>query len=230
MKFLDSISDAFVAVDQNLNFTYFNKKAEKLLNITQEEALGKNQWDLFNYAKGTIAEEEYNKALKNNETRTFDFYDELLDKWFNIRSYPSKRGLSIYFRDITLEKKQQEELEKLNQELQDYTHKLEQSNQELEQFAYIASHDLQEPLRMVSSFITQLQKKYENQLDDKAQTYINFAVDGAQRMRQIIIDLLEYSRAGTQKVELQKLDLNNEIAEVLSLLHSSINKKTLNWK
>ena len=226
-EILESISDAFVAVDHNLNFTYFNKKAEKLLNITKEEALGKNQWDLFKYAQGTIAEEEYNKALKTNETRTFDFYNELLDKWFNIRSFPSKRGLSTYFRDITLEKKQQEELEKLNQELQDYIQKLENSNQELEQFAYIASHDLQEPLRMVSSFMTQLKNKYEGQLDDKAQTYINFAVDGAHRMRQIIIDLLEYSRAGTQKVELQKLDLNNEIAEVLSLLHSSINKKNI---
>jgi PAS domain S-box-containing protein len=226
-EILESISDAFVAVDHNLNFTYFNKKAEKLLNITKEEALGKNQWDLFKYAKGAIAEEEYNKVLKNNETRTFDFYNEPLDKWFNIRSYPSKKGLSTYFRDITLEKKQQEELEKLNQELQDYIQKLENSDQELEQFAYIASHDLQEPLRMVSSFMTQLKNKYEGQLDDKAQTYINFAVDGAQRMRQIIIDLLEYSRAGTQKVELQKLDLNNEIAEVLSLLHSSINKKNI---
>ncbi|RUA34144.1 MAG: hypothetical protein DSY77_06635 [Bacteroidetes bacterium] len=226
-EILESISDAFLAVDKDYNFIYFNKKAEKLLKIKKEDALGKNKWDLFSYAKGTIAEKEYNKALKNNETRTFDFYNEPLEKWFNIRSYPSKRGLSIYFRDITLEKEQQKELEKLNHELQDYTQKLEKSNQELEQFAYIASHDLQEPLRMVSSFMTQLKNKYEGQLDDKAQTYINFAVDGAHRMRQIIIDLLEYSRAGTQKVELQKLDLNDEVAEVLSLLHSSINKKNI---
>jgi PAS domain S-box-containing protein len=226
-EILESISDAFLAVDKDFNFIYFNRKAEKLLNIKKEDAIGKNKWDLFSYAKGTIAEEEYNKALKYNVTRTFDFFNKPLDKWFNIRSYPSKSGLSIYFRDITLEKKQQQELEQLNDELQDYTQKLEQSNQELEQFAYIASHDLQEPLRMVSSFMTQLKNKYEGQLDDKAQTYINFAVDGAQRMRQIIIDLLEYSRAGTQKVELQKLDLNNEIAEVLSLLHSSIHKKNI---
>ncbi|WP_375581099.1 PAS domain S-box protein [Marivirga tractuosa] len=226
-EILESISDAFLAVDKDYNFIYFNKKAEKLLNIKKEDAIGKNKWDLFRYAKGTIAEEEYDKALKYNETRTFDFYNEPLEKWFNIRSYPSKRGLSIYFRDITLEKKQQEELEKLNQELQEYTQKLENSNKELEQFAYIASHDLQEPLRMVSSFMTQLKNKYESQLDDKAQTYINFAVDGAHRMRQIIIDLLEYSRAGSQKEELQKLDLNEELAEVLSLLHSSLNIKNV---
>ena len=225
-EILESISDAFLAVDKDYNFIYFNKKAEKLLKIKKEDALGKNKWDLFSYAKGTIAEKEYNKAL-NNETRTFDFYNEPLEKWFNIRSYPSKRGLSIYFRDITLEKEQQKELEKLNHELQDYTQKLEQSNQELEQFAYIASHDLQEPLRMVSSFMLQLQNKYQNQLDEKAQTYINFAVDGAKRMRQIIIDLLDFSRAGTQNEKLEHLDLNEEIAEVLSLLHTSINQKNV---
>jgi PAS domain S-box-containing protein len=226
-EILDSISDAFLAVDRDFNFTYFNQKAEKLLQIKKEDAIGGNKWDLFSYAKGTIAEEEYNKALKNNETRTFDFYNEPLNKWFNIRSYPSKAGLSIYFRDISQEKQTQQKLEELNAELKQYTQKLEQSNKNLEQFAYIASHDLQEPLRMVSSFMTQLQKKYEDQLDDKAQTYINFAVDGTHRMRQIIVDLLEYSRAGTQKEELQKLDLNDEIAEVLSLFHSSISKKNI---
>lgn len=226
-EILESISDAFLAVDQDFNFTYFNQKAEKLLQIKKEDAIGKNQWDLFSYAKGTIAEVEYKKAFKNNETRTFDYFNEHLNIWLNIRAYPSKNGLSVYFRDVTQEKKQQEKLKKLNNELEEYTQKLETSNKELEQFAYIASHDLQEPLRMVSSFLTQLKKKYESQLDDKAQTYINFAVDGAHRMRQIIIDLLEYSRAGNQKEVLQKLDLNEELAEVLSLLHSSLNTKNV---
>jgi PAS domain S-box-containing protein len=229
-EILESISDAFVAVDRDFNFTYFNRKAENLLNITKEEALGKNQWDLFEYAKGSIAEKEYNKSISNNETRTFDYYNEPLNMWLNIRTYPSKNGLSIYFRDITQEKEHQKELERLNSELKNYTQKLEQSNKDLEQFAYIASHDLQEPLRMVSSFMTQLQNKYVNQLDDKAQTYINFAVDGAKRMRQIIVDLLEYSRVGTQTEKLQKLDLNEEVAEVLSLLHPSINKKNIDFE
>jgi hypothetical protein len=69
----------------------------------------------IHYAKGTIAEKEYKKALKNNETRTFDFYNEPLSKWFNIRTYPSKTGLSIYFRDVTQEKKQEEELKTLTE-------------------------------------------------------------------------------------------------------------------
>ena len=226
-EILESISDAFVAVDKEYNFIYFNKKAEELLQIKKEKAIGKNMWELFNYAKGSIAENEYKKSFKNNETRIFDFYNEPLNTWLNIKSFPSKKGLSIYFRDITHEKQQQEELEKLNSDLNEYARKLEESNKELEQFAYIASHDLQEPLRMVSSFMVLLKKKYENQLDDKAQTYINFAVDGTERMRKIIVDLLDFSRAGTEHESLEKLDLNEELAEVLSLLHSSISKKNV---
>ena len=136
-------------MDKDYNFIYFNKKAEELLQIKKDDAIGKNMWELFNYAKGSIAENEYKKSFKNNETRIFDFYHEPLKTWLNIKSFPSKKGLSIYFRDITHEKQQQEELEKLNSDLNDYARKLEESNKELEQFAYIASHDLQEPLRMV---------------------------------------------------------------------------------
>ncbi|MGM0581264.1 MAG: PAS domain-containing sensor histidine kinase [Bacteroidota bacterium] len=226
-EILESISDAFVAVNKNFEFIYLNKRAENFLNTKKKEVLGKNIWDLVGYAKGSIAEIELNKSLNNIESRAFDYYNEYMDIWFNIKSYPSKSGLSIYFRDITQEKKQQGKLKSLNEELQQYTQKLEQSNKDLEQFAYIASHDLQEPLRMVSSFMLQLKKKYGNQLDDKAQTYINFAVDGTQRMRQIIVDLLEFSRVGTQNEKLEELDLNEEIAEVLSLLHTSVNKKNV---
>lgn len=99
------------------------------------------------------------------------------------------------------------------------------SNEELEQFAYVASHDLQEPLRMVSSFLTQLDKKYSDQLDEKANQYIHFAVDGAQRMRQIILDLLDYSRLNQDKNIREKVDLNKAISEVISLERSHIEEK-----
>jgi signal transduction histidine kinase len=95
-----------------------------------------------------------------------------------------------------------------------------QKNEELEQFAYVASHDLQEPLRMVSSFMKLLHDKYHSQLDEKAQKYIHFAVDGATRMKQMINDLLAYSRAGRWEKKMETIDmvgLLEEITQELSL-------------
>lgn len=103
---------------------------------------------------------------------------------------------------------------------------LEQKNTELEQFAYAASHDLKEPLRMVTGFLTQLEKKYSSTLDDKAKQYIHFAVDGAQRMRQLILDLLEFSRVGRVGSQIEEIDLNNIISEILTLYKKEIEDKS----
>ena len=106
--------------------------------------------------------------------------------------------------DVTKEREYQFSLEKLNDELELHAKNLEDKNKELEQFAYIASHDLKEPTRMVKSFMNLLKTKYGDQLDDKAKTYIDYAVKGSDKMAQVINDLLEFSRAGnlpSDKVE-----------------------------
>ncbi|WP_343851279.1 PAS domain-containing protein [Algoriphagus jejuensis] len=127
--------------------------------------------------------------------------------------------------DITERKDFENSLKKLNGKLKRQANELAISNSGLEQFAYVASHDLQEPLRMVSSFLSLLDRKYRHQLDEKAQQYIHFAVDGAIRMRQIILDLLEYSRVGKEEKVLEQINLEEVIFEITRLQSQLIEEK-----
>lgn len=134
-------------------------------------------------------------------------------------------------RQKILEKKQSlsEKLQISNNELINIQHELkktikelEVSNRELEQFAYIASHDLQEPLRMVASFTQLLERKYKNELDDEARDYIYFAVDGAKRMQDLINDLLAFSRITSKTDEFKEVSLDKVVNEVLFNLEIAI--------
>ncbi|HEX7994818.1 MAG TPA: ATP-binding protein, partial [Streptosporangiaceae bacterium] len=107
----------------------------------------------------------------------------------------------------------------------DISHKageLERSNRELEQFAYVASHDLQEPLRKVASFCQMLESRYAAQLDDRARQYIAFAVDGAKRMQQLINELLTFSRVGQPGTVRGPVDLNAVASEAIDRLDATI--------
>ena len=99
---------------------------------------------------------------------------------------------------------------------------LTRSNAELAQFAYVASHDLQEPLRMVASYLELLDRRYRDRLDDDAREFIGFAVDGATRMKQLINDLLGYSRAGNAPLKLETVDTEALVASVVETLSLQI--------
>ncbi|WP_158857015.1 sensor histidine kinase [Lunatibacter salilacus] len=162
---------------------------------------------------------------------------DFLLKWFfddkNIVNYQTYKGITyvvatgalLYLLAKRYNNSIQEkilELEKLNAKLQIQTRNLTASNAELEQFAYTASHDLQEPLRMVTSFMAQLERKYDDKLDEKAHQYIHFAIDGAKRMRKIILDLLEFSRVGKEKGALEIVSLEEICGEICDELSSKI--------
>ncbi len=109
-------------------------------------------------------------------------------------------------------------------ELQRTHDELMRSNADLEQFAYVASHDLQEPLRMVSSYVTLLERRYRGRLDADADDFIHFAVDGAERMRQLIQDLLAFSRVGTRGGELVPTDSRAALTRALENLQVLIDE------
>jgi PAS domain S-box-containing protein len=352
---LESIGDAFFAVDNNWIVTYWNKMAESVLFRKKEEILGRHLWTEYADAIDSDFYRKYHQAKETGKSVSFEDYYGPLDKWFEVTAYPSEAGLSVYFKDITLRKetdirireanerfekvseatneaiwdwnipentlywgsgfqtifghdltklsptleswtdhipqdqreeilnsfvevvqdpsqyiwekeyqyikadgtiamvidraiiirnpkgeairavgalqdityrkKMEEELIVLNEDLKVKIRELEQANEELEQFAFIASHDLQEPLRMVSSFMEQLKRKYESQLDHKAHQYIHYAMDGSKRMKRIILDLLDYSRAGRISGGMEEVSLEEIIKEYLYLRNKIISEK-----
>jgi light-regulated signal transduction histidine kinase (bacteriophytochrome) len=150
----------------------------------------------------------------------------VLDKAIFIRNEKGQvlRALGA-MSDISHRKEYETSLKNLNRELEKKVKELAISNEELEQFAYVASHDLQEPLRMVTGFLTQLEKKYQGYLDEKAHQYIYYATDGAKRMRQIILDLLDFSRIGKQKEKSTLVNLNRLVEETIALNRNLLEEK-----
>ncbi|HTU38376.1 MAG TPA: ATP-binding protein, partial [Acidimicrobiales bacterium] len=115
-----------------------------------------------------------------------------------------------------------QEVDAARLELHGRNEELRRSNQELEQFAYVASHDLQEPLRKVTSFVRLLQQRYEGQLDERADQYIGFAVDGASRMQQLISDLLAFSRVGRDTDRFEMLPMAECVQAAIDNLEPAI--------
>ena len=124
--------------------------------------------------------------------------------------------------DITERKQVEDSLHESEERFRALATDLERSNRDLEQFAYVASHDLQEPLRMVASYTELLSQRYLGRLDDDADEFIGFALDGARRMQRMLDDLLEYSRVGTRGQQTHPVDAKSALDQALLNLVTSI--------
>lgn len=170
----------------------------------------KNQERLWRMLKkrGSVSDAEITIQTRYGEKR-----DGLV--WLELVEIGGETCVLGKFYDITSRKRTEEILAHTVAELG-------RSNKELEHFAYVASHDLQEPLRKITSFIDLLERQYKDQLDEKAEEYIERVVDGAARMQQLIADLLEYSRVGQDELSLNSTDLEAALSRVLSNLGTEI--------
>ncbi len=219
---LESIGDAFFSVDETWKIIYWNSMAARIFGLSKDEVIGQNLWHFKHFPLTEKIKKKLTQTIEKGNSFTFERFYKVKDLWLEISVYSNGTGFSVYIKDITDRKSAQFKLKELNQQLNDKAKELEGINNELEQFAYIASHDLQEPLRMVSSFLQLLEKRYTDLIDETGKKYISFAVDGALRMRQIISDLLEFSRVGKTKEAQDEVDFSVLLSTVVQLYSKSI--------
>ena len=207
---------------QDGKFQFVNKPFQEISGYVENELLGTDSLSLVHPEDRSMVRECAVKMLKGERTSYYEYRVTskngenrwIIETVVSIQ-YLGRRAVLGNFLDITDHKLVEEELKHT-------LNKLQHSNAELEQFAYIASHDLQEPLRMVASYTQLLSRRYQGQLDADADEFIAYAVDGANRMKKLIDDLLAYSRINTKSGALKLTDCEDIVDEALSNLQLAI--------
>ena len=225
-KLLDSAPDAMVVTDQDGRIVLVNGMVEHLFGYKREELVGE--------PVETLIPERFRGGHKGHRQGYYDAPHvrmmgaglELYARRKDGSEFPVEISLSPIeteqgrlvtsaIRDIT-------DRRAIEKRLEQHARELARSNADLEQFAYVASHDLQEPLRVVASFAQLLARRYEGQLGDDADEFIAYIVDGATRMQDLINDLLAYSRVSSRSQEFESTDLNEVVKRAITNARFSI--------
>lgn len=222
---LEHTPAAIAMFDKEMKYQLVSRRFLENYNLDYPSILGKSHYEVF---PGLPArwQEIHQRCLQGvGEQCEEDLFvgvngQQHWEKW-EIRPWTNSNGdisgIILVTEVITEQRQAKEQLRQLNQ-------KLLQSNRDLEQFAYVASHDLQEPLRAIASYAQLFARKYQGNLDAQADKYIHYVVEGAARMQQLIEDLLDFSRIGTHGKELQPIDLEVILAQVFSNLKIAISQ------
>ena len=197
--------------DEDLQYTLVGGKLVDDFEASPDEIVGTSIHDRYPDDVVEDVESKFRDALEGEE-HAFEFEYQEMD--LQVHTLPVRNGDGEVFagmlmaQDIT--------------ERKEYQRRLEESNERLEQFAYAASHDLQEPLRMISSYLTLVDRRYADQLDEDGQEFIEYAVDGAERMQEMIDGLLAYSRVDTRGAPFEPVDTEQLLEDVLADLEMRI--------
>jgi PAS domain S-box-containing protein len=233
---LNSVTDGIIVTDPNFIITGWNKGAEQIYKWEAEEAIGNSTEILKTTYSGFTKQEVLNQIIKDgkwsgeyqqntkdgNEITILGSISTITDDWNEMIGY-----LSVSH-DFTERKKYEKALEVAHDKLESKVQELKRSNQDLERFAYVSSHDLQEPLRMVILYSQLLDKRYKDKLDNDANEFIEFIVDGAQHMRQLIDDLLAYSRVTNKANKFENVDMEILLKNVIANLSITIEENSVN--
>jgi PAS domain S-box-containing protein len=222
----ETASDAILSADSHGQIVYFNPAAERIFSYSSTEIIGQPLTLLMPERFYDPHRQGLDRFLRTGEARLIGKTIEVAARRKNGSEFPIELALSSWktregtfftaiLSDIT-ERKQAE------QHLVQMVVELKRSNDELQQFAYVASHDLQEPLRMVASYTQLLAHRYKGRLDTDADEFIGYAVDGSNRMQRLIQDLLAYSRAGTKGKALREISSENALKDALTDLRATI--------
>ncbi len=220
---LQAIPDPLIVVDGDFRIRLANASFCKTFDIPPQTIYEQFMQDLpdagWEAVRDVLAERSTQRSPISGVRIDFQFANHR--RTFSLSAHPIEEtqpssGLTLLqLEDVTLRRKREAARDMA-------TADLERSNTDLEQFAYVASHDLQEPLRMVASFTQLLAKRYQGQLDAEADEFIGYAVDGARRMQALVNDLLAYSRVGRRELKVTSIDFEKVVATLQQDLRSAI--------
>jgi PAS domain S-box-containing protein len=223
---VESTSLAVISVDRDRVVTSWNAGAATTYGCAAEEALGRNLGTLFPSVEPK-AEAAFVRAaggeqvddVQTSRTRRDGSLVVVLESFSPIvDAEGAVVGVAVVARDVTDKQRVEDALARTQIELERNVARLERSNSELEQFAYVASHDLSEPLRAVAGMVQLLGRRYKGRLDSDADEFIDFAIDGCTRMKAMIDDVLAYSRAGRVEGTAVTVDLAGVVQDVVASL------------
>jgi PAS domain S-box-containing protein len=185
---LESITDAFYALDRGCRFTYLNQRALDHFGATRESLLGQVVWDVFPVTRGTVFHQEYERALREQRSVSFETVSPLSNLWLEVRAYPTQQGLAVYFRDVTDRKLAEEQLR--------------QADQRKNEFLAILAHELRNPLAPLRNGLHIL--KLRPDADPTVSQTVSMMDRQMTHLVRLVDDLLDVSRITRGKLELRQ--------------------------